>query len=159
MDARGRCVRTMVLWSANARDVVRARNQWMAAVRHRDVKILRAWVEWRRDIRVTFAERKRTSGRNAMRRVAITFAVWYEFMREMRSPSTRSSTSSRSSRRGAVSRGAIPARDHPGGEAKRLALARLKARRRLDTHVKFANHSLSYVGRASKPPLVRGAAG
>ena len=150
MDARGRCVRTMVLWSANARDVVRARNQWMAAVRHRDVKILRAWVEWRRDIRVTFAERKRTSGRNAMRRVAITFAVWYEFMREMRSlrrPMLKYIESQQQTQGGVWHGGRfIGPGTTPAEKAKRLALARLKARRRLDTHVKFANHSLSYVG-------------
>ena len=150
MDARGRCVRTMVVWSANARDVVRARNQWKAAVRHRDVKILRAWVEWRRQIRVTFAERKRTSGRNAMRRVAITFAVWYEFMREMRSlrrPMLKYIESQQQTQGGVWHGGRfIGPGTTPAEKAKRLALARLKARRRLDTHVKFANHSLSYVG-------------
>ena len=122
----------------------------MAAVRHRDVKILRAWVEWRRDIRVTFAERKRTSGRNAMRRVAITFAVWYEFMREMRSlrrPMLKYIESQQQTQGGVWHGGRfIGPGTTPAEKAKRLALARLKARRRLDTHVKFANHSLSYVG-------------
>lgn len=150
MDARARCSRTMVLWSANARDVIHARNQWMAAVHHRDVKILRAWAEWRREIRVTFAERKRTSGRNAMRRVAITFAVWYEFMREMRSlrrPMLKYIESQQQTRGGVWHGGRfIGPGTTPAEKAKRLALARLKARRRLDTHVKFANHSLSYVG-------------
>ena len=113
-------------------------------------KIMSRWVEWRRQIRVTFAERKRTSGRNAMRRVAITFAVWYEFMREMRSlrrPMLKYIESQQQTQGGVWHGGRfIGPGTTPAEKAKRLALARLKARRRLDTHVKFANHSLSYVG-------------
>ena len=159
MDARGRCSRAINVWSGNARDIIRARNQWNAAVHHRNLKILTAWVEWRRQIRVTFAERKRTSGRNAMRRVAITFAVWYEFTREMRSlrrPMLKYIESQQQSQqRGGFWHGGrfIGPGTTPAEKAKRLALARLKARRRLDTQVKATNQSLSYIG-----PVIEAAA-
>ena len=85
-----------------------------------------------------------------MRRVAITFAVWYEFMREMRSlrrPMLKYIESQQQTQGGVWHGGRfIGPGTTPAEKAKRLALARLKARRRLDTHVKFANHSLSYVG-------------